>query len=201
MILSRATAESVKVVLTGEGSDELFGGYERFRLDKLFRLLAKLPLSLRRLLLSGSLISGRWPRASRDPLAPQKMDLTRYRHLTGLGHMEALTQLFSADLNQMLGDIENLDCELSPPDNFARWHPFAQLQYYEMKLRLPELITRQLDRTSMAYSLEARVPFLDHELVEFCGDQHSSLVEAEGAAGKIHPAAGDARTPARGDCP
>lgn len=168
MLLSQATAGSVKVVLTGEGSDELFGGYGWFRLDKLLRPLAKFPLALRQLMLLGSLIPGRWPRASRILLAPQRMNLARYRHMIGLGHDGVLDRLFSADLGPALGDLRHLDCELSPPDDFDRWHPFAQLQYYEMKLRLPELITRQLDRASMAYSLEARVPFLDHELVEFC---------------------------------
>ncbi|MGZ8269402.1 MAG: asparagine synthase-related protein, partial [Burkholderiales bacterium] len=48
------------------------------------------------------------------------------------------------------------------------WHPFSQLQYYDTKVRLPDRVELSLDRASMAHSLEARVPFLDHKLVEFC---------------------------------
>ncbi|MGH7963366.1 MAG: asparagine synthase (glutamine-hydrolyzing) [Candidatus Binatia bacterium] len=168
MLLAQTTAEHVKVVLSGEGADELFGGYPWFHLDKLLRPLAKLPLAVRRFLLCGSLVPSRWPRASRVFLAPQHMNLARYQRMVGPDYREVLPSLFSADLSQSLGDAETLDWELTPPDDFARWHPFAQLQYYETKLRLPELITRQLDRSSMAHSVEARVPFLDHELVEFC---------------------------------
>ena len=49
-----------------------------------------------------------------------------------------------------------------------RWHPFARLQYFDIKHRMGDGVVLGLDRTSMAYSVEARVPFLDHELVEFC---------------------------------
>jgi asparagine synthase (glutamine-hydrolysing) len=56
----------------------------------------------------------------------------------------------------------------SPPAEFASWHPFAQLQYFDLKHRLADTVVLSLDRASMAHSVEARVPFLDHELVAFC---------------------------------
>ena len=61
------------------------------------------------------------------------------------------------------------------PHGFSGWHPFEQLQYYETKIRLPDRIELSLDRASMAYSLGARVPFLDHKLVEFCARIPPSL--------------------------
>jgi len=176
MRLSEATSRrNLKVVLTGEGSDELFGGYEWFRIDKLLRPLARLPVTLRRLMLLGSFIPSRWPRAGRIHIAPREMTLKRYQHMIGPNYGDAVDRVFSADVKRTLGNVRTLDFELTPPDKFDRWHPLAQLQYYEMKLRLPELITRQLDRASMAHSIEARVPFLDHELVEFCARIPSSL--------------------------
>jgi asparagine synthase (glutamine-hydrolysing) len=55
-----------------------------------------------------------------------------------------------------------------PAGRVERWHPFEQLQYWEMKTRLPDFIMLKLDRLSMAHGLEVRVPFLDHEVVELC---------------------------------
>jgi asparagine synthase (glutamine-hydrolysing) len=56
----------------------------------------------------------------------------------------------------------------SLPAAFHHWRPFQQLQYFDLTVRLPEFITHGLDRASMAFGLEVRVPFLDHQLVEFC---------------------------------
>jgi asparagine synthase (glutamine-hydrolysing) len=166
LLLARATAERVKVVLTGEGSDELFGGYPWFKADRLLRPLARLPLPLRRLASAAPGSSRRWPGASRILLAPGQMNLRRYQHLIAPLQSDLPGRLFSPDLEQMLRR-DGLD---EPPRPIAldRSHPFTQLQHYEMNVRLPDWIVRQLDRSSMAYSLEARVPFLDHELVELC---------------------------------
>jgi len=166
MLLARAAADHVKVVLTGEGSDELFGGYAWFRADRLLRPLARLPLSLRRMAAAAPLFSRRWPGASRILLAPSRMNLTRYQHMIAPLQSDLPGRLFSPDLEQML-TRDGLD-EPPRPTAFETWHPFTQLQHYEMNVRLPDWIVRQLDRSSMAYSLEARVPFLDHELVELC---------------------------------
>ena len=61
------------------------------------------------------------------------------------------------------------------PEGFSKWDPLVQLQYYELKIRLPDFILHHMDRTSMAYSLEVRVPFLDHKVVEFCAAIPPSL--------------------------
>jgi asparagine synthase (glutamine-hydrolysing) len=58
--------------------------------------------------------------------------------------------------------------QLPLPKDFERWRRFAQLQYLDVNVRLSDFITRTLDAASMAYGLEARVPFLDHEFVELC---------------------------------
>ena len=60
------------------------------------------------------------------------------------------------------------------PD-FSSWNAMEQIQYMETKSRLTDLIVSGLDRISMAHSVEARVPFLDHELVEMASQLLSSL--------------------------
>ncbi len=175
MILSKSTARSFKVVVTGEGSDEAFGGYGWVRVDKLLRPLAKLPLFLRRLMLLGPVSPHFWPGASRVLLAPKEMNLTRYQSMLGPRQPERMESLFSADLKSRLVQAENSAPPFTLPSDFHHWHPFNQLQYYELTIRLPHYITHQLDHTTMAHSLEARVPFLDHKFIEFCGRIPPSL--------------------------
>jgi asparagine synthase (glutamine-hydrolysing) len=86
-------------------------------------------------------------------------------------------ELMSADVRAALalsGHADRGGADELPP-GFSGWHPFEQLQYYDLKIRLPDRIELSLDRASMAYSLEARVPFLDHKLVEFCARIPPSL--------------------------
>lgn len=166
LILSEASAHRVKVVLTGEGSDEIFGGYPRFRSDRLLRPLAALPLPVRRLMLLGPLLPAWKPRGSRILMAPRTMNLTRYRHLMGPLRADAHEPILLPTVRLAPGTDEDgpwLDAE-----EMRGWTSFAQLQHYEMTVRLPDLVEHTLDRMSMAHGLEARVPFLDHELVELC---------------------------------
>lgn len=164
-ILAEATSRDVKVVLTGEGSDEILAGYKRFRLDKLLRPLAWLPTSLRRPMLLGDTFPKRWPRASSMLIAPRRIRLPRYASTLGGPSEAGLDHLLSADVKAELarGDVV---WDLNLPADFDRWHPLSRLQYYEIKVRLPSLVLHTLDRGSMAHSVEARVPFLDHELFE-----------------------------------
>lgn len=167
MLLSQLASKNVKVVLTGEGSDEIFGGYEWFRTDKLLRPLMKLPLSIRRFLAQLPPIKKRWPRGSRLLGVPAEMSLARYKQINN-SNSEFDDRIFSDALRQKLMSDGNQEEMFNLPQDFDGWHPFAQLQYFEMKVRLSNFITRNLDATSMAYSLEVRVPFLDHEFVELC---------------------------------
>jgi asparagine synthase (glutamine-hydrolysing) len=168
MILSRFSSHELKVVLTGEGSDELFGGYPWYWADRVLRPFSNLPLWLRRAMASFPISRKKWPGASQILLAPREMNLTRYSSLIGSPRgRNHQYKFFSADLQEELAKEDSGD-ECIVPEDFSGWHRLVQLQYYDLKTRLPDGIVHQLDRTSMAYSLEARVPFLDHELVEFC---------------------------------
>jgi len=175
LILSELSSRKVKVVLTGEGSDEVFGGYSYYRADKFLRPLSNLPLWLRQIMTSMPFISRRWPGASQILLAPQKIGLSRYSRIIGPPQTIAFQEkLFSVDLKERLRREQSEDGP-AVPEHFSNWHPLVQLQYYDIKVRLPDCIVHHLDRASMAHSLEARVPFLDHELVEFCARIPPSL--------------------------
>ncbi len=168
MLLSQLASKNVKVVLTGEGSDEVFGGYSWFRTDKLLRLFSKLSFGMCRFIARVPAVRKRWPRATRILRAPAEMNLARYKQIIDSAIPEIDYRVFSEDLKQRLIDNEDTEDNMSLPQDFDKYHPFAQLQYLEMKVRLSDYIIRNLDATSMAYSLEVRVPFLDHELVELC---------------------------------
>ena len=172
MLLANDAAKRVKVVLTGEGSDELFGGYDYFRVDKALRAFAVVPRSMRGI--TGGLTAKRHPRASQVHRGPDQMGLVRYSNLVGPIRTE---NLLAPHIQHMLGgEHRNGDnVELRVPDAYTSWDPFSQFQYYEMKIRLPDRIENSLDRSSMAHSLEARVPFLDHVLVEFCAGIPASM--------------------------
>jgi asparagine synthase (glutamine-hydrolysing) len=108
-------------------------------------------------------------------LAGPEMNVDRYRTSVGWGRPAATHRMFSPDLRSRVANAQASGWELELPEAFDRWHPFTQLQYYELNVRLPSFVNHTLDRGSMARSVEARVPFLDHELVEFAARIPPSL--------------------------
>lgn len=167
MLLSEETAKKHKVVLTGEGSDEIFGGYPWFMMDKLIRPFAHLPRLLKHIMSLGT-VACRDKRLVRQILlANPTINIERYASLIGHYHKDMFAKLFSGRLlNEMTEPTSTVF--LDKHHDHPNWHPFAQLQYIDSKTRLTDFVTHGLDRLSMAHSLEARVPFLDHELVELC---------------------------------
>jgi len=169
MLLSELTSNHVKVVLTGEGSDELLGGYPWYRRCKRLVPFSVLPEFLRRLIVKSSFVRKRWPTGSRLLVGSQEMDLQRF--IISIGGADLPTvfdRLFTDDIKQTIPKGTALLPDDEKPDHFHQWHPFTQLQYYDINVRLADFLVHDLDRASMACSLEARVPFLDHKLVEFC---------------------------------
>jgi asparagine synthase (glutamine-hydrolysing) len=162
-----ARANDIKVVLAGEGADELFWGYPRYKrvLERwhwIERVL-RLPHGARKLL--PHLIPPQRPHtrellehvASGRPL-PMHMPLGMVRR-----HRERVLRQFDHLLSS--GWAPSNGYETNHEDPFLRLA--FDTQEYEFGLRLPELLLMRIDRFSMANSVEARVPFLDPDLVEF----------------------------------
>ena len=175
-LLSKLVQDAgIKVVLTGEGADEMFAGYDLFREARLRRFWARQPESQAR----PRLLQRLYPYLALSPLAQEAMarrffgqDLARWRE-PGFGHgprwrsTAALQRLFSAEMRAAIGDFDPAAALLSSlPPGFERWTRLARDQYLEVRTLLSSyLLSSQGDRMLMAHSVEGRFPFLDAEVV------------------------------------
>lgn len=166
----------IKVVLSGEGADEVFGGYNLFKEEKVRRFWARSPSSAWR----PKLLSGLYGYIARD----QKSDAfwqgffrnglldtsdPYYSHRTRWNNSRHSSRFFAAEFRAQMQTEEELAAELhaylGPVD--PRWHPLCRAQYLELMLFMScYLLSTQGDRMMMGHSIEGRVPFLDHRLVE-----------------------------------
>ena len=176
-LLSKLVRErGIKVVLTGEGADEMFAGYDVFREGKIRRFWGRQPASTRR----AALLSRLYPYISRSPVHTQAMALKFFGHgisdtdMPGFAHSprwrstSAIKRLFSEDMRAASSRTDTVTELLDrlPPD-FSRWTALAQDQYLETKTLLAGyLLSSQGDRMLMAHSVEGRFPFLDDDVVE-----------------------------------
>jgi asparagine synthase (glutamine-hydrolysing) len=188
--VARLARERVTVVLTGEGSDETLGGYTRYawtllnaRMDRVYRTMT--PGSLRRLLreqLVASPLSGALKRKlehtflGRDGASwPSFYFDNFYSAFSAAEQEELLTPQAAAAANNAYA-ASMCQWEKSSGDLLHR------LLYTDIKTYLVELLMKQ-DQMSMAASVESRVPFLDHELVEFTA-RIPAKYAIDGLAGK-----------------
>lgn len=164
-VLGAAMQGRYKVALTGQGSDELFGGYPWHDSDHLWRPLYGLPSSVRQV------IARHMPRISdRDQRAiasSPDMTLDRYIALQFV-QFDRFRRLLQPDVNEAIHQARATLSLPDVPEGFETWDRFQRMVYIEYRTRLPSFINRGLDAASMAESIEPRLPFLDHEFVELC---------------------------------
>jgi asparagine synthase (glutamine-hydrolysing) len=177
-LLSQLVHDSgFKVVLTGEGADEVLGGYDIFKEAKIRRFWASNPESKWRPLLLKRLYPylqdlRRQPAASLRQffrVGAQDLSSPLFSHLPRWELTSRLKLLFSTEFRDEIGNYDPI-AELleSLPPEFRSWPHFTQGEYLEAKYFLTGyLLSSQGDRMAMAHSVEGRYPFLDYRVIEF----------------------------------
>ena len=178
MLLAKGVRQAgIKVVLTGEGADEVLAGYDIFKEMKIRRFWAEAPQSRRRPLLLRRLypylsgIQGQSP-AYLTGFFGKGLEQTGdpfYSHQPRWQTTSPLKGLYSEEMKERVKGYDPV-AELRDqlPPEFKTWHPLSQAQYLESAYLLPGyILSSQGDRMSMAHSVEGRFPFLDHRVVDF----------------------------------
>jgi asparagine synthase (glutamine-hydrolysing) len=179
--LSRLVRESgYKVVLTGEGADELFAGYDIFKEDLVRRFWARNPDSKIRpgliAMLYPDIFSQGNGKAGKFLIeffgkGLNNVDSPSYSHILRWENTSRLKTFFSDDLRDSTdkgveGFLERFISML--PADYMSWDPLSRAQYTEASLFLSNyLLSSQGDRMTMGNSVEGRVPYLDHRVIEF----------------------------------
>ena len=165
-LVSKLAAGSVKVALSGEGGDELFGGYYTYVADLLAARFGRLMPPLRPL---AELLPSSSTKASFDYKAKR---FTRAAHLPPLERHHGWKEIFTDDARAELLDSTD-PAAADPLDVYRRRYaetegaePLARLQDVDLGIYLVDDLLVKTDRASMAHSLEARVPFLDPVVAE-----------------------------------
>ncbi len=189
--VSQVARERVTVCLSGDGGDENFAGYRRYKFDVLEnRVRNLLPASLRRPLFST--LATIYPKADWLPRPFRAKTLFRNLSLSPeRGYFNSMSW-FSPEMKRELyrgvitSGLKDYDPFSVMDAYFARtrgWDPLARTQYVDVKTYLVDDILTKVDRASMAHSLEVRVPFLDHEVMEYAARMPSRF-KLQGGEGK-----------------
>jgi asparagine synthase (glutamine-hydrolysing) len=182
--VSRETRRAVTVAVTGDGGDELFGGYDRYRALALTELFHRLPNGPRRLL--GGTVVRVLPRATRSKTRLRKLERL-FEHINEPAEARYLGWMTTFDevARMMLYSDAQLDClaaaaaalpdqSLADPATFfttafgaaGRRDRLTRAMVADLITYLPGDLLVKVDLASMAHSLECRAPFLDHRVVE-----------------------------------
>ena len=175
--LSKVVRENnYKVVVTGEGADEIFGGYDIFKETKIRKFWSIRPESKYRPLLLTKL----YPDIFKNQVLSEMLktffkagldqpDQPFFSHLIRWNNTKRIKNFYSKDVKHFLkfSDVfKIITGEL--PENFSEWDYLSKAQYLEIKTFLSSyLLSSQGDKVAMANSVEIRVPYLDHRIIEF----------------------------------
>lgn len=175
ILLARMTCDSVTVALTGDGADELFGGYNRHVSANSIARIRKRAAGLGRFALKGAAVL---PPALLKQLAGMAGQNTlqfedKYRKLLGLLNAGNESDLYLAALERhhekslLSRRLEAANGAMRLPGALERLDAAHQLMYFDTRLYMPEDVLVKVDRSAMAASLETRAPFLDPDVFRF----------------------------------
>lgn len=177
-LLSRLVRENqFKVVMTGEGADEVLGGYDLFKETKIRRFWSRQPDSKIRPLLLKRLYPYMKNLQAQSPaylkaffkIRQEEIDSPFFSHLPRWDLTSKLKTFFSDDVKHQVANQDPLsDFSDQLPERFSQWPSFCQAQYLESVNLMPGyILSSQGDRMAMGNSVEGRFPFLDYRVVEF----------------------------------
>jgi asparagine synthase (glutamine-hydrolysing) len=173
-VVSRETRKHVTVALSGDGADELFAGYEKYLGEGYRQRWERIPPLTRRLLLEPVL--RRMPASRGSRLG--ELGRKAHRFLDGLPgdaaerHDRWMRYASAEEVCALLGEpvtnpcLEVVQALHADYDSFGRNDPLNRTLFTDLSLALPTDMLRKVDTASMLNSLEVRVPFLDHRIVE-----------------------------------
>ena len=181
-LVSRLAREHVTVALSGDGGDELFGGYEAYQADAVYRWYSRLPRAVRSVMIESPIAALR-PRQTKKGLVNRSKRFIQGSQMPEeLGH--ARWRLYAdEDLRSRLF-THDAQKEISTPaeahivqlfEEAGQRTPLNRSLYVDVRSYLCDNILAKVDRMSMAVSLETRVPLLDRELVELAFQIPDSL--------------------------
>jgi len=203
--VSKIARSQVTVALGGDGGDESFAGYRRYKLDYYEnRLRRHVPVALRRNVFGplGRLYPAlAWaPRVFRAKATFQSLSrspLEGYFNSVSYFRPDDKARLLSSDFQARLGGYDSIDVFRTYYDRADTDDPLSKIQYVDIKTYLPDDILTKVDRASMAVSLEVRAPMLDHKFMECVASIPSNLKLRNGVGKYILKKALEPKLPAQ----
>ena len=164
-MVSQLARQHVKVVLTGDGGDEVFAGYDRYVVEDRERSYEGIPRAIRR---AAAAVGHILPDGARGKRFLQHIGLDgsrRYLDSVAFLRRDDLRRLFRADAFDHLAGHDPIGAAEASLRSGADW--LDAIQHFDLTNYLPQDVLTKVDRMTMAHSVEARPPLLDHKLIEF----------------------------------
>jgi asparagine synthase (glutamine-hydrolysing) len=194
--VSEMARRHVTVVLSGDGGDELFGGYDRYLPHPRVARFDNLPLPGKR-----QVASMVWPllphgtRGKNFLRHVARSDNGRYLDSIAFFQPDEKHALYSTDMQRLLGKNRAEDLLALHFSRFDALPPHSRMMRFDFETYLPEDVLTKVDRMSMAHSIESRVPLLDNEVIEFASTLPASLKIANGRRKHVLKEAGSRLLP------